>query len=681
MASTVLRRHSLKSRITLFTLLIFLLSLWSLSFYASQMLRQDMERLLSEQQFSTVTLIATEVNVQLDVRLRVLDVVAGSISPDSLKETKALQGFLEGLPILQGPFDGGIIALGLDGTALADTSKSPERIGANYLDDSAITTALKEGKRAISRPVVDRVLKKPVFFMVVPISDAQGKVVGALAGVTTLDLPNFLDKVAENHFGKTGGYVVAAPQHRLIVTASDKSKVLARFPDPGIDPVLDRFINGYEGSVVYTDAMGVETLTSSKHIPVANWDMVAVLPTEEAFAPIYAMQHRMLAATLLLTVLAAGLTWWMLRRQLSPLLTAAKALSKQFATDRSVQPLSIARYDEIGELIAGFNGLLETLGQREEALREQKEFFHLIAENIGDFIAVLDRDGKRLYNSPSYREFFAPSKDMYGTDSFNEVHPEDQERVKQVFKETVQTGIGRKINYRWLMADGSIRELESVGSVIKDRQGQVERVVVVAHDITERKQMEDHVRQLAFHDVLTELPNRRLLKDRLTQAMAASARSDCYGALMFLDLDNFKPLNDTHGHEVGDLLLIEVANRLKSCVRQVDTGARFGGDEFVVMIRELEADKVESAAQARIIAEKIRCTLSEPYLLTIETAGKAKKTVEHQCTVSLGVAFFIGTETSQEEILKRADEAMYQAKEAGRNSIRFYDAEVHRSPA
>jgi len=294
---------------------------------------------------------------------------------------------------------------------------------------------------------------------------------------------------------------------------------------------------------------------------------------------------------------------------------------------------------------------------------------------------VLDRDGKRLYNSPSYREFFAPVRDMYGTDSFNEIHPEDQERVKQVFRETVQTGIGRQINYRWLMADGSVRELESVGSVIKDRNGQVERVVVVAHDITERKQMEDHVRQLAFHDVLTELPNRRLLKDRLTQAMAASARSDCYGALMFLDLDNFKPLNDTHGHEVGDLLLIEVANRLKSCVRQVDTVARFGGDEFVVMISKLDADKVESAAQARMIAEKIRCTLSEPYLLTIETAGKAQKKVEHHCTVSLGVAFFIGNKASQEEILKRADEAMYQAKEAGRNSIRFYDAEVYRSPA
>jgi diguanylate cyclase (GGDEF)-like protein/PAS domain S-box-containing protein len=681
MASTVLRRHSLKSRITLFTLLIFLLSLWSLSFYASQMLRQDMERLLSEQQFSTVTLIAAEANVQLDVRLRVLEVVAGSISPATLRKTKALQGFLEGLPILHGPFNGGVIALGLNGTALADTSKSPERTGVNYLDDSAIAAALKEGKRAIGRPVVGRVLKKPVFIMAVPIRDGQGKVVGALAGVTLLDLPNFLDKVTDNRFGKTGGYVVAAPQYGLIVSATDKSKILARFPEPGINPLIDRFIDGDEGSVVYTNATGVEILTSSKHIPLSNWEMVAILPTEEAFAPIHAMQQRMLATTLLLTLLAAGLTWWMLRRQLLPLLTAAKTLSKQSATDRPGHPLPIARHDEIGELIGGFNGLLETLGQREEALREQKEFFHLIAENIGDFIAVLDRDGKRLYTSPSYRKFFAPSSDMHGTDSFNEIHPDDQERVKQVFRETVQTGIGRRIDYRMLMADGSVRELESVASVIKDRKGQVERVVLVAHDITERKQMEDHVRQLAFHDALTELPNRRLLKDRLTQAMAASARSHCYGSLMFLDLDNFKALNDTHGHEVGDLLLIEVANRLKCCVRQADTVARFGGDEFVVMISELDAGKEESAAQAQVIAEKIRCTLSEPYLLTIETAGKAERTVEHRCSVSLGVAFFISHEASQEEILKWADEAMYQAKEAGRNSIRFYDAGVGRSPA
>ncbi|MBL0167233.1 MAG: PAS-domain containing protein [Propionivibrio sp.] len=198
--------------------------------------------------------------------------------------------------------------------------------------------------------------------------------------------------------------------------------------------------------------------------------------------------------------------------------------------------------------------------------------------------------------------------------------------------------------------------------------------VTIYIDITERKQMEDQVHQMAFYDTLTRLPNRRLLDDRLSQSMAASKRSACYGALMFLDLDNFKPLNDLHGHAVGDLLLIEAAERLKACVREVDTVARFGGDEFVVMIGDLDADKNESMAQARLIAEKIRVTLSAPYLLTIRHEGKAETRVEHHCTASIGVALFINHEASQDDILKWADSAMYEAKEAGRNLVRFYEA-------
>jgi len=191
-------------------------------------------------------------------------------------------------------------------------------------------------------------------------------------------------------------------------------------------------------------------------------------------------------------------------------------------------------------------------------------------------------------------------------------------------------------------------------------------------DISERKQMEDQVRQLAFHDTLTQLPNRRLLNDRLSQAMAASVRSGCYGALMFLDLDNFKPLNDKYGHEAGDLLLIEAANRLKSCVREMDTVARFGGDEFVVMIRELDKNKATSTVQAEVIADKIRNTLAEQYLLTVKKKEKTGVTIKHYCTASIGVVLFINHETSQEDIIKWADTAMYQAKESGRNSIRFY---------
>lgn len=156
--------------------------------------------------------------------------------------------------------------------------------------------------------------------------------------------------------------------------------------------------------------------------------------------------------------------------------------------------------------------------------------------------------------------------------------------------------------------------------------------------------------------------------------MATGKRSGCFSALMFLDLDNFKPLNDTHGHAAGDLLLIEAAKRLKSCVRETDTVARFGGDEFVVMIVELSVDQADSRKQAGVIAEKIRAVLARPYALKIQRNGELPATVGHRCTVSVGVALFGRDDLSQNEILKWADTAMYQAKAAGRNLIRFYDS-------
>lgn len=188
------------------------------------------------------------------------------------------------------------------------------------------------------------------------------------------------------------------------------------------------------------------------------------------------------------------------------------------------------------------------------------------------------------------------------------------------------------------------------------------------------REREDQIRNFAFHDTLTQLANRRLLTDRLKQAMAVSKRSGRYGAMLFLDLDNFKPLNDAYGHDVGDLLLIEVAHRLVSCVRESDTVARFGGDEFVVMLGELDADKDRSFAQADLVAEKIRAALAEPYVLRSKREGGAEITVEHRCTSSIGAMLFINHESAQDEILKQADMAMYQAKDQGRNQVHFFAA-------
>ena len=309
----------------------------------------------------------------------------------------------------------------------------------------------------------------------------------------------------------------------------------------------------------------------------------------------------------------------------------------------------------------------------ENSLRQQEEFFRFMAENSEDFIAVLDLDGRRLYNNRSYAKLFGDIENLEGTDSFADIHPDDRERVKKAFKETIKSGIGQRSEFRFLLADGAIRYIESSGGLVKNSKSEPSFVVVVSHDITERKRIEDEIQKLAFFDQLTQLPNRRLFNDRMLQTMAASKRSSRFGAVLFLDLDNFKPINDEYGHAVGDLLLIEVANRLKSCVREVDTVSRFGGDEFVVMLNELHADKNKSTIQAEIVAEKIRITLAQPYILKINQDKELAITIEHACTASIGVTLFIDHKISQENILKAADLAMYQSKVAGGNSISFND--------
>jgi len=308
----------------------------------------------------------------------------------------------------------------------------------------------------------------------------------------------------------------------------------------------------------------------------------------------------------------------------------------------------------------------------EAALREQSEFFRLITENLDGFVAVLDLDGVRVYNSPSYVRLLGNIKTA-GTSSFVEIHPDDRDRVVQAFRKTVATGIGQHLEYRFMLPhEEGMRVMESRSGVIRDSLGRIKNVAVVSYDITERKRNEAQVHDMAFNDVLTGLPNRRLLGDRLKQTLAGSKRSGCYNALIFLDLDNFKPVNDRHGHAVGDLLLVEVAGRLKRLMRAEDTVARIGGDEFVVILSALSTNRFEAESLTQAIAEKICTAVSKPYVLVTQPDADMKTTVKHHCTASIGVSLFVDHEAKPEDILRWADLAMYQAKEAGRNAIRFH---------
>ena len=204
-------------------------------------------------------------------------------------------------------------------------------------------------------------------------------------------------------------------------------------------------------------------------------------------------------------------------------------------------------------------------------------------------------------------------------------------------------------------------------TAVKDSDGQVTHYIGALSDITSRKEAEHEINNLAFFDPLTTLPNRRLLLDRLKQAMASSLRSGKFGALLFIDLDNFKDLNDNRGHHIGDLLLQQVAKRLSAGTREGDTTARLGGDEFVVMLEDLSSVRQEAADHARVVGEKVLASLNQPYHLANSI---------HHSTPSIGVALFGEQQGNIDELLKRADLAMYQAKAQGRNTLRFFDPEM-----
>lgn len=669
----IFQRRSLKTRVTLFTLSIFLISVWSLSFYVSLKLREDMQRVLGKQQFSTVSFLAKDANRELTDRLDSLGKLVGMVGPDMLNNPSALPEFLETRPVLLYQFNGGFIALDVDGKAVAEFPISTGRIGTSYLDVDIISAALKEGKSTIGRPFMDKKLAVPVFAVAVPVRDTLGNVIGALAGVIDLSKPNFLDQSTEVYYGRSGYFLLVDPKDRLVISGTGKTRMLERLPAAGTNPLIDRFVQGYDETGVTRDADGVEILASARRIHVADWFIVAALPTDEAFAVIYGMQDYMLEATLVLTLLAGGLTWWMLRREISPMLSAIKTLTTLSTTNQSPQALPIASNDEIGALIGAFNTLLETLGQRQEALKESEKRFSIFMDTLPAAAFIEDEDGATIYAN-HYMTDIIGIHAWPGTSAWNLFPPDVAAQLIADNQNSPDEGyvVLEELVHN---ADGQMRLYQTHKFSIP-RAGQSALIGGIALDITEHKQMEEQVREQSLHDALTKLPNRRLLNDRLSQAMASSKRSGCYDALLFLDLDNFKPLNDSHGHEVGDLLLIEVADRLKNCVRRSDTVARFGGDEFVVILSELSEHREESSAQAGLIAEKIRLTLAQPYRMTITGTSGTETCIEHDCTASIGMVLFIGQESSPSEILKRADTAMYLAKEAGRNLVRIYDSKA-----
>ena len=601
--------------------------------------------------------------------------------------------------------DANFLRVGLLDRAANTTAYSPlvdelgqTNIGKNFADRPFISSLKESLKPMLSEVVLGQIgVPKPIVAVLAPVVNAN-EYNGYVAGILSLnEIKDFLDKNAQS---KTMLYTLLDTNGNVILTNHKDQKVMQPFVRSNgslirLDDTISQWIPKLPPNTPQLERWKASFYMIDSPIGgLSDWRLILEQPVAPSQKVLYDRYTNVLALLFILLFISLALAEFFSRKAIAKVeqltLFATRLPEELREGTEHVWPQSnltehhhlIERFKEMAASLSRqfsankelTNSLENRVAERTAALIVSEEKFRLLVNNSHDIIYTLNQDGVFTFVSPAWTSLLGhPLEEVAGNSIANFIHPEDLSICTAALSGLFSTGqLRTNIEYRVRHADKSWRWHSSNALPIKDAAGKVIGVEGIAKDITVQKELEDAVRQLAFHDALTKLPNRRLLTDRLGQVMAASKRASSYAALMFLDLDNFKPLNDTHGHDVGDLLLIEVAKRLTDAVREMDTVARFGGDEFVVLLGDLGS--TEPTAKAGVVAEKIRASLSKPYLLTVAQAGATDKVVEHHCSASIGVVVFMNHDLSQEEVLKRGDDAMYQAKEAGRNSIRFHEA-------
>jgi len=772
-----LQALSLKTKISLLLVSLFVAGVWLVVVLLAQRLERDVTALLSDQQFSVAAYVADEIDSNLANRVSLLEANAARVTPAQLADPRGLERFLEERVSLQNMFKDGLAFIARSGKGIADYPHLEARHLGSYVDADYFQAVLTTGRAAIGKARLDPHSGRPGIVIAAPIRDGRGGVIAVLAGFASLSDPTLFGPVERMTLGRTGYVAIDDPRHQLIVTSSDPARILDRMAAPGVNAMLDRFVAGYEGSGVAINSRGIETLTSAKRIATAGWIAQVVMPTREAFAPVWAMVRSAYEIAVAISLVMVLLTWLLIRRSFRRLDQATASIQAMTDGRAGIVTLPVVGVgDEVGRLVAAFNQLLAQRHAVELSLRESSERLQAVLLAIAESIFLLDREGRVILANPTgaARLGKAPAE-LVGQDVFALLPAEVAARRRGRFQDVFRTGqplgyedmrSGRhyaSIHYPVLDAshhctavvlfaqditerkqaeeqmqlaslvyrttaeammvtdaDGVILDVnpaftrmtgfdapEAIGQTprilrsgrhdeafyqamwdkliatgawegeIWDRRKNGEiypkyvtintapasegvplRRIALFTDITEKKKSEEMIWRQANYDGLTGLPNRRMFMDRLTQEMRKAHRTGLPVALMFLDLDRFKEINDTLGHDMGDLLLKEAARRLSSCVRESDTVARLGGDEFTIVAGDLE-----DIGNAEHIAQEILRRLAKPFHLRNEVI---------YVTGSIGLTFFPGDAEEVEDLLKHADQAMYAAKNQGRNRYSYF---------
>ena len=662
------QRHSLKTKITFATLVIFLISLWSLYLYLSHILRESIERQVSEQQFSTASIIAAELHHEVQLRLTTIENAAAVAGPALRAGFEPLQQFLEHRYDLRALFNRGSFVTNSAGVLVGYFPFAQSAMGVDLSERDYIQAALS-GRTFIGRPVMAKTQNYPAMVFSTPIHDAAGKIIGTLSSSINLATESFLNLITKGRFGANGQYLLISKTHRLIISAADPARVLTPMRPIGASAVLDQFTSGYEGTKIYVNSAGVEVLASAKGVPDSDWVVIASTPVTAAFAPIRELNEQIFLATVLLTILAGGTTWWFLHRQLAPMRKASRELAGLHENSGTLKPLSVRSNDEIGALVNAFNRTLEMLAQREKVLNDSELRWKFALEGSGDGIWDWNLETNEDHFSKRWKEMLGYEENDVlprHEEWTSRIHPDDRDRVDRTLSAYLRGQAEvfvceyrlrcKDESYRWILSRGIIVDRAADGSPL--------RMIGTHTDISERKQHVTQLEVMAHYDLLTGLPNRSLFSDRLHQAMALSRRHGTSLGVAYLDLDGFKSINDRFGHAVGDEVLVIVGNRMKAVLRQSDTLARLGGDEFVAVLQDL------TATDTRLL-QRLLLAASRP----IEIGEN-----EFEVTASLGVTIYPQVDdVDADQLLRQADQAMYQAKLAGKNRYHHFDSEQDRT--
>ena len=658
--------QSLATRASLATSAVFLAGVAVMAVVSVKTFDNQLTAVLSSEQDLLVGRIAENVDYRIELLQNALRDSAAHIDEHDLADLRSAREALERNDGLASVFDRSVFLFSDKGVLLTERPYRPDRVGQDATWRPYIRQTLQTARPVISEPFKTNAGDgNYVIVLTMPILSRDGKLIGLLTGSLGLTRPEMLGSVAKTRIGQSGYISIVTSDGKLIINP-DARRLSKPLYAPGSNALFDRALSGYEGTASSIDEGGRPAFISYHRIKTSGWIVAAVYPKDEAYDYV---EH--LARNFLLALAAAALgilfAIWSLTRYLTqPLIALSRHITAYSATDGRIAPLPAgtgAGSGEVRALTSAFDALTRRLNEREESLVSTMREYQLITESSTDLITRHARDGSIRFASPaSLKVLGVDPQTLLGTDVATIVHPDDLARMQTAFNAAASDHADVTVAYRARVASGEYVWLEGAlrSLTAGDRE---DEVLCLSRNIDERKRMEDKLHLEARTDRLTRLPNRLLLDERLPVAMARCYREGSLLAVLLIDLDRFKDINDTLGHHSGDELLAAVAARFATCTRTGDTIARWGGDEFVVVLPGLPHPDA-----ARAIAERYLKALKEPFTHRDQLL---------HVTASIGIAIAGDGAVAAESLLANADVAMYRAKRRGGGASVTYASEMN----